>query len=389
MTTIGERLAKFNGIGPGFDFLRIALAILVVLDHSILTVMGNYHYISLHHLWIIFLNMVPMFFALSGFLICASAQRVKVKDFLLNRLLRIMPALVVDVLISAIIIGPLVTTVALTDYFLDSDFKHYFLNIIGYVHYYLPGVFKQNPHPGMVNGSLWTVPYEIGCYSIMSFLIIFGATKSRVRIFATVILFAILYCAVRVYFHHHVVPFASNVFLHEYLSNFEGISGRGLYFYFMAGVFIYVLREYIPFSIWLAVASVVLIVLAQIINPYMDSMQAQRLEDLSPILNFIPIGYLTIYIGLQDIPKLPLYSRGDYSYGTYLYSYPIQQFLVYEWPDRFSVIGDFILSMILVTIVAMMSWHCVEKPAMRIRKKYSFTARKGDDVLKLPTPEAS
>ena len=89
----------------------------------------------------------------------------------------------------------------------------------------------------------------------------------------------------------------------------------------------------------------------------------------------LPIGYLTTYIGLLAIPKMPIYSKGDYSYGIYLYGFPIQQMLVMLYPGRFMVITHFICSMLLVTCVAMLSWHCIEKPILKVRKKFSFTAR--------------
>ena len=96
------------------------------------------------------------------------------KDFLLNRSIRIVPALAIDIFVSALLLGPLLTTKPLPEYFSGKEFSHYFLNIIGFIHYELPGVFDSNPFAHQVNGSLWTVPYEIGCYALMSGLILFG-----------------------------------------------------------------------------------------------------------------------------------------------------------------------------------------------------------------------
>jgi peptidoglycan/LPS O-acetylase OafA/YrhL len=82
--SVGTRLQQLNGIGPGFDFLRVALAITIVVNHSFLIVDGNFDYVKAHHLWAIFGLTLPMFFTLSGFLISASAQRLRLHDFLLN-----------------------------------------------------------------------------------------------------------------------------------------------------------------------------------------------------------------------------------------------------------------------------------------------------------------
>src|SRR3954462_12564650 len=128
METVGKRLDRYRGIGPGFDFLRVALAMLVVFNHSFLVLMGNFDYLDQHKLWTVFGAVVPMFFALSGFLISGSAQRLRLKDFLLNRSLRILPALAVDIMVSALIIGTAFTTFSLHDYFSGKDFHHYFAN---------------------------------------------------------------------------------------------------------------------------------------------------------------------------------------------------------------------------------------------------------------------
>jgi peptidoglycan/LPS O-acetylase OafA/YrhL len=87
--SIGTRLQRFNGIGPGFDFLRVALAVTIIINHSFLIVEGNFDYVKAHRLWAVFGLTLPMFFSLSGFLIAASAQRLRLRDFLLNRALRI------------------------------------------------------------------------------------------------------------------------------------------------------------------------------------------------------------------------------------------------------------------------------------------------------------
>jgi len=63
-------------------------------------------------------------------------------------------------------------------YFTDQEFWKYFLNIVGYIHYELPGVFIENPYNGVVNGALWTVPYEIACYVVMSTMIVLGVIRS-------------------------------------------------------------------------------------------------------------------------------------------------------------------------------------------------------------------
>jgi peptidoglycan/LPS O-acetylase OafA/YrhL len=113
------------------------------------------------YFWLYVESLLPMFFALSGFLITASAQRLALGNFLINRGLRIFPALVVEIVFSAIVLGAACTVLPLRQYYASGVFFEYLLNVTGYVHYFLPGVFLNNPHEGVVNASLWTIPWEL------------------------------------------------------------------------------------------------------------------------------------------------------------------------------------------------------------------------------------
>ena len=125
-------------------------------------------------------SFVPMFFALSGFLVAGSLERSKTLGVFLGlRALRIAPALVCEVLLSALILGPALTLLPLHDYFSDPQFYQYFLNIFGDIHYQLPGLFLSNPLPQTVNGQLWTVPFELGCYIFLTALAILGVFRNR------------------------------------------------------------------------------------------------------------------------------------------------------------------------------------------------------------------
>jgi peptidoglycan/LPS O-acetylase OafA/YrhL len=89
-----------------------------------------------------------------------------------------MPALTVEVLLSALVLGPVLTTASLENYFLSADFRLYFLNILGDIHYHLPGVFLSNPVT-VVNGQLWTVPWELVCYIVLAALAVTGVFRRR------------------------------------------------------------------------------------------------------------------------------------------------------------------------------------------------------------------
>src|SRR4051812_46116752 len=169
--TIGQIMASHAGVGPGFDFLRIALAVSIVVAHSYQIPTGAINTAKDQPLWMIVYLQVPMFFTLSGFLIAGSAARLSLPNFLLNRAFRIYPALMAEIVLSIFIIGLLFTKVSMPEFFGSRKFVLYLTNLVGLPHYVLPGVFEHNPLRYKVNGSLWTVPYELACYFIISVLI--------------------------------------------------------------------------------------------------------------------------------------------------------------------------------------------------------------------------
>ena len=166
--TVGTVLARNRGVGPSFDHLRLLLATLILVGHahwasmtpSIDSLLATTHptirvatagVAAAHFVGVVKAidrGLVPSFFALSGFLVLGSALRLRATStFLAHRALRIFPALSVEVTLSALILGPLLTKLQLHDYFADSEFPKYFGNMVGQITYVLPGVFEDNPVP--------------------------------------------------------------------------------------------------------------------------------------------------------------------------------------------------------------------------------------------------
>src|SRR5579859_544150 len=194
--TLDEALKANKGVGPGFHMLRHALAVVILAHHCRVAVFGIQAnmYVGKGSLVAVsdvsgpavgpvlmellrpgLFALVGMFFALSGFLVTGSSLRTNsVKVFFANRALRILPALTVEVSLSALVLGPLVTVVSLDQYFTNYQFFRYFGNILGFVRFELPGVFVHNPWPNMVNANLWTLPPEFWCYFLMFLTMVTG-----------------------------------------------------------------------------------------------------------------------------------------------------------------------------------------------------------------------
>ncbi len=379
MKSFGEVLASYHGIAPGFNFLRLALALTIVFYH-VLTADGYYGTAHGPVLWFFEYSLVPMFFALSGFLITASAQRLDLANFLLNRALRIVPALAVDILICAFIIGPAVTTLPLGEYFTDAGFLAYLMNIIGMVQLQLPGVFTSNPIQ-QVNGALWTIPWEITCYIIMAFMMITGVVRRQTATFLLLAAFLIAGLAIE-----HFVPVRPGVGYG--LHTLFVIRGAQLITAFLCGVLAYQFRGRIPmsralFSISVAVALIAMIVL-----------DTRATESVANRLILIPVlTYITIYAGLSRLPLPKILGRGDYSYGVYLYHVPFIQLSIFLAPSLFvgTIPGVVMLTAVTIGVVlcvAAVSWHVVEKPVLSLRR-FALTGRATGEDRAVMAPVAA
>src|SRR5271163_2930831 len=124
--TLASRLVKTKNRPSGFDYIRVILALGVIWSHSRLLTDDSQISPLLNLIsgpFVAFL--LPMFFSLSGFLVAGSLERSNTLiTFLGLRVFRIMPALAVEILLSALVLGPLLTTVSLDDYFSSADFGH-------------------------------------------------------------------------------------------------------------------------------------------------------------------------------------------------------------------------------------------------------------------------
>jgi peptidoglycan/LPS O-acetylase OafA/YrhL len=179
-----------------------------------------------------------MFFALSGYLVAGSLERSKtILTFIGLRVIRIYPALAVEVALSAFLIGTAVTTLPLAAYFRDPLFWKYLLNVTGHIHYFLPGVFENNPWPKMVNVQLWTVPIELLCYVALTALALFGGVQRKILIPLAALGLALAHLIMRSHeYQWHVPPYVGV------------LDGSMLVVCFLTGISLYLFRDKIVWS---------------------------------------------------------------------------------------------------------------------------------------------
>jgi len=377
MLSIGKKLDLNHGVGPGFDILRISLALLILFGHTRWIANGTpvAQPIAFDHAqnFMPYINwalprhsaLVPMFFALSGFLVTASAMRSRnTLTFLTSRALRILPALVTEVTLSALVLGPILTTWALTEYFSDGRLWEYFGNIVGRVVFTLPGLFEANPVPKIVNINLWTLTAEFYCYALTS-------VAMTMSIFYNRALFTIAFCVATL-----LLIVSSSLFGLTILPSSDPSAPYRyvIVYYFFMGSFLFLWRNRIPLHPLLLTVSLIL-GYGLLLTP--------RTIFIAPLF----IAYVTVYLGMMELPKLPFLQTGDYSYGVYLYGFPITQALVSISP-RFCGHPWLLLGVtVSLTIVfSVASWHLLEKRFLSLKRVfYAETLT----ILTKPAPPAA
>ena len=203
------------------------------------------------------------------------------------------------------------------------------------------------------------------CYVIMSALILFKLTRKP----SAVAMIAVTIIAAGFFFFLYPNMFDVHV-LRKAVSFFLVDRGSKLYVGFLLGILIFQLRYHIPYSRWLFAGCVLLCLIVGVAGPS---------KALSyPVLSVLvapALVYMTGFLGVTDLPTLPIFRRGDYSYGIYLYGMPVQQAMAAMFPTVTSPLGQLALALPAIIIFAAFSWHMIEKPILGLRKRFSFVAR--------------
>ncbi|WP_210164573.1 acyltransferase [Bradyrhizobium sp. WSM3983] len=368
--TLGEKLAANAGRPTGFDYLRLALSIAIVGVHSAITSYGEAAGAMVWQLPARPLVglLLPMFFALSGFLVAGSLFRTtSLVHFLGLRVIRIYPALAVEVLISALLIGPVLSSFSLRQYFSHPEFYLYLLNATGDIHYLLPGLFHDNPYPNIVNMQLWTVPFELGCYVALSLLAALGIRRHRwMAPLGTAFLMA-AYFLVRVFVKKEWAAIAL----------VGGLPGPLLVASFLAGVSLFLYKDQLPWSRSLCIGSGILSMSLVGFIPFGDFVVA-------PV-----VAYFTVTLGVTNATKIRLLQGADYSYGVYLYGFVLQQGLAAAFPGAREWWINILCCVPAAVGVAALSWHVIEKPALRLRWAFQPKMRTERDLTGAASSEPS
>ena len=349
--------------GSNFDVLRLCAASAVLVSHAVLVTTGATWWTA--HATGPFVQVgndaVAVFFVISGILVTGSWRGdPSLRRYLARRALRLLPALLVTVAVSALVVGAVVSSLTPASYLRTGGAWAYLLNGTLFVQpNALPGVFTHLPEAGVVNGSLWTLRYEFLCY-LMVPLIVALVTVARRRALVVVVAAATMLIATAVLDTH------TGAFRDGIPGTIAGLPGADgfpvvplfmLMSYFIAGVVIQMYLPKLRFDGRLAALAVpAFIVFSQ--HPKFFA------------LGVVALAYAVAYFGLAARPVgHRLVAFGDASYGIYVWGFVVEQLVVLAFRSHISAIGVFAVAMPATWIIGILSWRLIEKPMLRFKPR--------------------
>lgn len=283
---------------------------------------------------------VMIFFALSGFLIAASyACAPDPARFVARRARRILPGLIAALVLTAAVMGPLVTDLTLGAYAGHPETWRFLIRnstMVG-LEPDLPGVFAANPYPAAA-GSIWTLSYEVACYAgVLGLGLTLGIRRWPVLLVVCVV--AALGVA------------AEGADMHPRL---EHLLGLGLPF--CIGMACYAWRDRIPLSV-----PVLALVLGVALVASGTALADTALAGAT--------AYGVLMAGFWPPAQVQLGRGGaDYSYGLYIYAFPVQGLAVHLFGPM-SPWVNIAVALPASLMLAALSWHLIERPWLHPRSR--------------------
>lgn len=346
---------RHNSLG----FLRFLLAAMVLLTHSFPLggfsggrdpmfgwTRGQDHFGGIA---------VGGFFVISGFLITRSlASAPSLPNYLWRRFLRVFPGFWVCLLVTAFVLGPL-------GWYLERDTVAGYLSAdpsaVDYVRrnfwltinqYNIGDLLADTPYgrTGALafNGSLWTLIYEVKMYLALGLLGLVGVVR-RARPVVLVLLAGIWLVQLAEVLSPGGAGRVATVFADLQLVRLS------LAFLLGAAMFLY--RDVVVMSRRGAVLAVVALVASVRLDVYM-------------VVGVVALAYLWFWLAVY-LPLQRFADRGDFSYGLYIYAFPVQQLFAVLGVHRHGLVPYFALCLAVTLVLAVASWFLVERPFLDLK----------------------
>ena len=353
--------AGLRGTDNALGIVRLVLASLVIFDHAfplggwghdpVLDLTGGQATLGS--------IAVGGFFAISGYLIAKSGQTADVVQFLWRRVLRIFPAFLVVLIVTAFAVGPVLWLLegrSLGAYFTTGaggPFAYITANwtlTIGQwgIHDLLVTTTPYGESTGIsaFNGSLWTLRYEWWCYLVIAVFVLFAViTRARAIVVATTVFFGILQVV------QDAAP-GTVAAIVPWLADPYTIS---LGFTFLIGSCIALYADKVPLDDRLIAFAGALVIATLAFGGYST-------------IGTIAIVYLSLAAGAR-LPKAVRWigAKNDYSYGVYIYGFLVQQVMAYFQVFKLGYLPFVLIAVVLALGLGWLSWHGIEKHAMKLK----------------------
>jgi peptidoglycan/LPS O-acetylase OafA/YrhL len=332
-----------------FDFLRLLFASTVIFTHSYNTLSDprlEPLYRLSHGQMTAATVAVDFFFVISGFLIAASWARSRsAAQFARNRALRIYPGLIAVVFAVVLFFGPLGAR-DIRSYVSDPrTYTYPARQLLFHKDPCLYGTFEHSRTPSLPAGSLATLRYEVLCYGLVAAAGLAGLFNRRWLMLALFVGVLIVHNECRPEMWPVRLPYWGGLAdLPRYLT------------YFLAGWVFYLFVDRIRYSRWLTLLCVL-------------ALGASLWRGLS--LSLPTCGtYLLLYVAYASRLRLQRFGRyGDFSYGMYIYGYPVQQLLIERSGLALTPIRLTMVAIPLTAVLAVASWYLVESPFLRLKAR--------------------
>jgi len=341
--------------GNRFDMLRLTAALAVFVAH------GEFLYrlrlaepFAGHSLGSL---AVYVFFFMSGYLVCQSWMREPVwHAFWLRRLMRVFPGLIMAVVFSVFVIGWAMTSLDSPQYWQSPQtWSHLINNMTGQATVQiLPGVFESNPFAYTVNGSLWTLRYELAMYLVLATLAWLARGKRWIHPLMAGVL-AILWQMARVKGWDQGLDAIHTPLVDMF--RWRDFCGFGVPFFLGSTMAAYGIRH----RTWMAAAALVLAVCALL--------TASTLMRQVAVWGLVACA--SFYLAHAGHAAASHRWRTDLSYGVYIYAFPVQQAMTAIClREGWSLGICMLLSLALTLGLALMSWYGVERPCIQMAQRW-------------------
>ena len=349
-----------NGNNNSLGLLRLILASLVIVDHAF--PLGGFGADPVKALTQDQASLgslaVGGFFAISGYLIAKSGMSGDVVQFMWRRTLRIFPAYWGVLLVTGFVIAPIIWVLGygreIAAYFTPGGGLTYFLSNfrlrIGTwgIHdiFATTTPYGETAGISVFNGSIWTLIYEWNCYLMIAVLVLFGVLLNARIIVPIMTAFYFLLQVMALVNPDTIALIAPQ------LANTFGIT---LTFTFLLGSTLAVYSKRVPYDDRLGILSALVLLVTLRYGGFM-------------LIGTIAGAYLVMYLAARLPASVQwIGKKNDYSYGVYIYGFLVQQVLAYLGVFRLGYVAFVAISLVITFGFAWLSWHGVEKWAMRLK----------------------